>query len=170
MDSKEMTVKVDGPDLIMERTFDAPRDVLFKMFSDSEHLAAWWGPKGWDTENQRFEFYPEGVWHYCMTCNDESQGEFYGQQSWGKAIYKNITVPEKIEYLDVFSDEEGNTSDMMPPIDITMTFHEEDGKTNIVFISKFPSEEELNKIMEMGMIEGFSSQNECLDEYLKSQV
>lgn len=168
MDSNKMTVNVDGPNLIMERTFNAPRDVLFKMYADSDHLASWWGPMGWETENHKFDFRPDGVWHYCMKCIDENQGDFYGQESWGKAIYHEISAPEKIVYSDFFSDKEGNTSDTMPGIRITLTFQEEGEKTKLITKSQFDSEEDLKQVMEMGVVEGFSSQNECLDEYLKN--
>ena len=55
-----------------------------------------------------------GVWHYCMKCKDENQGEFYGMESWGKAIYSKIRGQEKIVYTDYFSDSDGNIEETMP--------------------------------------------------------
>ena len=58
--------KAEGKTLVMERSFEAPRELVFKAFSGSVHLESWWGPKGWQTANSRFEFQPDGVWLYCM--------------------------------------------------------------------------------------------------------
>lgn len=163
----DVETKVEGRELIIERTFDAPRDVLFKAFSDSEQLASWWGPRGWETENHQYEFKPNGVWHYCMRCVDEDQGEFFGYESWGRGVYQEILVPEKIVYTDVFSDQEGNRVEGLPEILITMDFIEDGGKTKLISRSQFESEEALQQVLEMGMIEGVNSQYECLDDFLK---
>ncbi|WP_099156904.1 SRPBCC domain-containing protein [Virgibacillus ndiopensis] len=165
--STKMKSYVEGKDLIMERTFDAPRQFVFKMFSDPEHLSNWWGPKGWQTETNKFEFKPDGIWHYCMRCTDKTQGEFFGQESWGKTVYHEITEPEKIVYTDMFLDPEGNTNDNMPEILATMTYLEQEGKTKIIVRSQFPSEEDLKIVMDMGVVQGTASQYERLDDYLK---
>ncbi|GAA0134512.1 hypothetical protein YSY43_13520 [Paenibacillus sp. YSY-4.3] len=47
---------------------DAPRDLVFQMFKEAEHLKRWWGPKGWEICN--VDFRPGGVRHYCMKCVD----------------------------------------------------------------------------------------------------
>ncbi|WP_440971234.1 SRPBCC family protein [Peribacillus frigoritolerans] len=65
-------------------------------------MAEWWGPSGWQTENRAFNFKSDGLWHYCMPCTDENQGEFYDQES----VYQEITVPEKIVLTDMFADED----------------------------------------------------------------
>ncbi|WP_188456433.1 SRPBCC domain-containing protein [Virgibacillus oceani] len=165
--TSKVTSYAEGRDLIMERTFDAPRELVFKVFTEPEHLEQWWGPEGWQTTVKKFELKPDGIWHYCMRCEDKDQGDFYGQESWGKSVYHEIVEPEKIVYTDMFSDAEGNTNENMPGIKITMTFIEQSGKTKIVTRSEFPSEEDLKKIMEMGVVEGTASQYECLDDYLK---
>ncbi|KKI92973.1 ATPase [Bacillus sp. SA1-12] len=166
--TNSVTKKVEGQDLIIERIFNAPRDLVFKAFSESEHLENWWGPKGWKTENRTFEFKPNGVWHYCMTCIDPNQGDFYGQESWGKAVYREIIVPEKIVYTDWFADKEGNIAEGMPGMLITVDFVEQEGNTKVITRSQFESEASLQKVLEMGVVEGVSSQYECLDEHLEN--
>ncbi|WLD92616.1 SRPBCC domain-containing protein [Alkalihalobacillus sp. AL-G] len=165
--TNNITTNVEGRVLVLERVFDAPRDLVFKAFSESEHLARWWGPKGWETENRTFDFKPNGVWHYCMECTDRNQGEFYGQKSWGKAVYQEIIEPEKIVYTDVFSDEEGKVAEGMPEMLITMTFVEHEGKTKLTTRTQFASEENLQQVMDMGVVQGISSQYERLDEQLQ---
>ncbi len=77
------TVKshVEGTTLITERLFKAPRQLVFEAFSTPAHLEKWWGPTGWDTKVYSFDFKPSGIWHYCMTCVDQNQGDFYGMES-----------------------------------------------------------------------------------------
>lgn len=164
--SNRLTWNVEGRDLVMERIFEAPRDLAFKVFSEPEHLANWWGPGGWQTEIHKFEFKPNGVWHYCMKCTDENQGEFYGQKSCGKAVYHEMIEPEKIVYTDTFVDEEGNAILGTPEIHVTIKFEEHNGKTKLITRSQFSSAEILQQIMDMGVVQGCASQYECLDDYL----
>jgi uncharacterized protein YndB with AHSA1/START domain len=88
-------------EFVMERTFDAPRKLVFEAFSDCKHLTHWWGPKDWTLPVCKIDFRPGGVWHYCMRGPE-------GDESWGKAIYREIVEPERIVYLDTFADEAGN--------------------------------------------------------------
>lgn len=168
MSDNKMNTKVEGRELVMERIFDAPRDLVFKTFSKSEHLAAWWGPAGWETENRQFEFEPGGVWHFCMRCADKNQGDLYGQESWGKAVFHEIVEPEKIVYTDSFSDAEGNTMEEMPSIQITILFVEHEDNTKLIVRSQFASAEALQQVMDMGVVQGFSSQFDGLDDLLKA--
>ncbi|KHE67093.1 SRPBCC domain-containing protein [Halobacillus sp. BBL2006] len=164
-----LSTHIDGRVLVLERTFNAPQNMLFQAYSDPDRLTSWWGPKGWETENRTFEFKPEGTWHYCMRCTDKSQGDFYGQESWGKAIFHEIAEPQKIVYTDVFSDEEGNAVSGMPEMEIMIEFKENGEKTRLVVTTEFATEEQLKEILGMGMIEGFNSQLDRLDDLLEKQ-
>ncbi|MFD2445483.1 SRPBCC domain-containing protein [Bacillus sp. CGMCC 1.16607] len=164
--TNKLIVTTEGKVLVMERIFNAPRELVFKAFSEPQHLANWWGPKGWQTENLTFEFKPNGVWHYCMRCIDKNQGDFYGYEAWGKAIYNEIKVPEKIILTDVFSDKDGNTIEGMPTTVVTMSFIEQDGKTKLIMRSEYATVEGLQQVMEMGVTEGTASQYERLDDLL----
>ncbi|MGP4109247.1 SRPBCC family protein [Virgibacillus sp. L01] len=167
MSENKLSHRTEGRTLVMERMFEAPRDLVFKAFSEPDHLGNWWGPKGWETESLKFEFKPGGAWHYCMRCTDKNQGEFYGQESWGKTVYEEISAPEKIVYTDVFSDEEGNSADSMPETHVTMNFIDQGEKTKLITRSQFESVEALQKIVDMGVVEGTGSHYRCLDDYLK---
>jgi uncharacterized protein YndB with AHSA1/START domain len=97
MSDNKMVSRVENDKvLVLEPTFDAPRELVFKMFKEPEHLKRWWGPRGWELPVCKVDFRPGGVWHYCMKCVDQNQGEFYGMESWGKQVYKEIAEPEKI--------------------------------------------------------------------------
>jgi uncharacterized protein YndB with AHSA1/START domain len=164
-----LSTKVDGRDLIIERILQAPRHLVFQAFSESEQLANWWGPRGWKTENREFTFEPHGVWHYGMRCNDQDQGDFYGMESWGKAVFREIVAPEKIVYVDSFSDEEGNEVESMPEMLITLTFVDQGDQTKLIMRNQFASVENLQQVMDMGVVEGVASQMDCLDDHLEEK-
>jgi uncharacterized protein YndB with AHSA1/START domain len=148
-----------GRDFIVERTFAAPRQRVFEAWSKPEYLTQWWGPAGWTLPVCKMDFRPGGVWHYCM----KGPG---GEESWGKAVYHEIVAPERIVYSDYFSDAEGNENDQMPVARITMEFIEQDGHTKLVSRTQYPTPADLEKVMQMGMVEGMTEMLDRFDEYL----
>ncbi|OPH59019.1 ATPase [Paenibacillus ferrarius] len=165
--SSKMISKVEGQELILERVFNAPQALVFKAFSEAEHLKQWWGPRGWEVTVCTVDFRPGGIWHYCMKCMDKNQGDFYGFESWGKAVYEEIVEAEKIVYVDYFSDAEGNEADGLPSSHITMTFVEQDGQTKLISRARYASVEALKTVMEMGMEQGITETWDRLSEYLQ---
>lgn len=165
--TNQLVSKVEGSTLILERVFQAPRELVFKSFSEAEHLKHWWGPKGWTITVCNVDFRPGGTWHYCMKCEDKNQGDFYGMESWGKAFYQEITAPEQIVYRDCFSDAEGNVAENMPQMMVTLDFIEQDGKTKLVNTAKYASPEALQTVIDMGMIPGITQTFENLDVHLE---
>ncbi len=157
----------DNRVLVLERIFDAPRDLVFTMFKEPEHLRSWWGPRGWELPVCRVDFQPGGVWHYCMKCVDPDQGQFFGMESWGKGVYKEIIEPEKIVYVDSFSDSEGNTNEDMPSTEVTLEFIEMGNKTKLINRSVYSSAETLKTVTDMGMIQGITETWERLEEALQ---
>lgn len=154
--AKLLEAQIEGSTLVLEHIFQAPRELVFKTFTEAEHLKQWWGPKGWTLPVCNMDFRPGGNWHYCMKCEDKNQGDFYGMESWGKAVYHEITAPEQIIYTDYFSDAEGNIPDNMPETLVTLDFIELDGKTKVVNTAKYSSPEALQSVLDMGMLQGIS--------------
>jgi uncharacterized protein YndB with AHSA1/START domain len=142
-----------------ERVFNAPRELVFQVFSDCKHLTHWWGPKDWALPVCEMDFRPGGVWLYCMRGPD-------GMESWGKATYQEIIEPERIVYSDAFVDGTGTPIEGTPEMLITVTFEVMGGKTKLVSQTQFGSAEELNAVLEMGMVEGLSQTWDRLEEYL----
>jgi uncharacterized protein YndB with AHSA1/START domain len=165
--SNPMIIRVEGQELVLERMFDASRELVFKVFSEAEHLKEWWGPRGWIVTVCNVDFRPSGIWHYCMKCVDKNQGDFYGFESWGKAVYQEIVEAEKIVYVDYFSDAEGNEAEGMPSTNVTVTFVEQEGKTKLVSRARYDSAEALKTVMEMGMEQGITETWDRLSEYLQ---
>ncbi|MFD1177335.1 SRPBCC domain-containing protein [Paenibacillus puldeungensis] len=167
MSNNAMVSRVENDRVLMlERVFDAPRDLVFKMFKEPEHLKHWWGPKGWELPVCSVDFRPGGVWHYCMKCVDQNQGDFYGMESWGKSVYKEIVEPELISQIDYFSDAEGNTNESMPSTEITIEFIDLGGRTKLVSRAEYVSAEALKTVMDMGMLQGITETWKRLEEHL----
>ncbi|MBW7452598.1 SRPBCC domain-containing protein [Paenibacillus sepulcri] len=166
--TNQMVSKVEEKVLVLEREFKAPRELVFEAFSQAEHLKHWWGPRGWSLPVCHIDFRVGGVWHYCMKCEDKNQGEYYGMESWGKGVYSEIIVPEKIGYVDYFSDAEGNVAENMPATVVDMTFIETDGGTKIISRSEYATVEGLQQVLDMGMLEGITDTWDRLVEHLES--
>lgn len=88
---------------VISRTFDSPRDLVWKAFTDPERMKRWWGPKGFTVRYSKMEFRPGGIYHYCLRSPA-------GEDMWGKFVYREIVKPERVVFVDSFSDEEGNVT------------------------------------------------------------
>lgn len=135
------------------RTFDAPRELVWQMWTQAEHLRKWWGPQGWTVPVCEVDLRPEGTWHYCMAGPDN-------MESWGLAVYHEIVAPERLVYTDYFSDAEGNRLDTLPSGHVTVEFSEQDGRTWMVNTTSYPTQADRDKVLEMGVEPGM---NDTLD-------
>lgn len=163
----KMTKDLENKKLIIEREFDGPRDKVWKAYSDKETFEKWWGPEGWETKTKEFDFTPGGRVHYDMKCVDENQGEWFGQSSWGIMLLEAVDAPNSFTYKDYFSDENGTLNQEMPTITVTNEFIElEGGRSKLVSTSLADSAEQIEELIKMGMLEGFSSQLTKLDAML----
>ncbi len=120
-------------DFVISRTFDAPRDLVWKVYSEAEHLAQWWGPKGCTIRVVKLDVRPGGMFHYAMAYQP-------GQDMWGRFVYREIVPPERMVFVSSFSDADGGvTRAPFPtigptfPLEIlnTMTLTEDGGKTTV---------------------------------------
>ena len=86
-DASTMTItRPTDRELLIERSFDAPRDLVWSAFTEPERLAHWWGPAGWTLPHCTLDLRVGGRWHYCM----RGPG---GEESWGLATYEEIDAP-----------------------------------------------------------------------------
>jgi uncharacterized protein YndB with AHSA1/START domain len=166
MNELKVTKDLENKTLTLEREFDAPKDKVWKAFSDKETFEKWWGPEGWETTTKEFEFKAGGRVHYDMKCTDENQGEWFGKSSWGAMVIENVDAPNSFSYKDYFSDENGMLNQDLPTITVTNEFVEENGKTKLISRSVADSAEQIEQLIKMGMLEGFSGQLRKLDKTL----
>jgi uncharacterized protein YndB with AHSA1/START domain len=127
-------------ELVITRVFDAPRDLVFKAWTEPECLMRWWGPKGFTTPFCKIDLRPGGVFHHCMRTPD-------GRDYWSNGVYRKIVVPEWIVYTDFFSDAEGNlvqpthygmSPDWPSEMLVTVTVAEHDGKMKVTVTASVP--------------------------------
>ena len=154
----KVTKDLENKTLVLEFEANGPLDKVWQAYADKEKFEKWWGPEGWETSVKEFTFQPGGRVHYGMKCVDEAQGEWFGQVSWGLMEIENVVPGESFTYKDYFSDENGTLNQEMPVLTITNQFTEENGKTKIVSTSVATSAEQIEELLKMGMVEGFSSQ------------
>lgn len=159
----KFTTDLEKGELTATRTFDAPCQLVFEMYSSCDHIRNWWGPRTYPTTFCEMDFRPGGTWRYCMTGPE-------GDEAWGKGVYSEIVERERIVYRDYFSDAQGAESTELPSAAITIEFRELNGKTELVSKTKYDTKEDLQKVLEMGVEEGFSETLDRLEEYLATQT
>lgn len=157
---------LENKTLVIEYVASGPKDKVWQAYTNKEQFEKWWGPEGWETTAKEFNFAPGGRVHYDMKCVDENQGEWFGQSSWGLMAIESVDEGNSFTYKDYFSDEQGTINTELPTITVTNEFTEEDGKTRIVSRSLADSAEQIEQLIKMGMVEGFSSQLNKLDQLL----
>lgn len=121
--------RVERP-LVIERVFTAPRDLVWKAWTEPEHLRHWWGPKGYSMLVMKLELRPGGVFHYKMRSPA-------GIDMWGKFAYREIEAPRRLVFISSFSDEMGklvrNPMSATWPLEVinTLTLTDEKGNTKL---------------------------------------
>ena len=168
MDKVKVTKDLENKTLTIERSFDTPKERLWQAYADKDMFESWWGPEGWQTTVKEFNFTPGGTIHYGMKCVDENQGEWFGQESWGLMRLEEIDEPNRFTAKDYFSDPEGTVNTEMPGQQFSVEFVEEGGQTRLVTRSVTETAEQLEELVKMGMVEGFSSQLNRLEKLLAS--
>ena len=127
----EMKTETAHKELLLTRVFDAPRAMVWRAWTEPEHLAQWWGNHGFTTHVVTCNLRPGGMLHYSQTGPN-------GMELWGKFTYHEVQTPERLRFTSAFSDPTGNTV-RAPfsaewPLEImnTITLTEENGKTTLV--------------------------------------
>ncbi len=120
----------DSPEFVISRTFDAPRELVWKAWTESERLAQWFGPKGAKIISSNNDLRTGGIYHYGMRTPD-------GTEIWGRWVYREIEEPSRLVFVNSFSDPEGGITrhPFAPdwPLEMlsTIAFDEIGGKTRI---------------------------------------
>ncbi len=136
-------------ELVITRTFDAPRSLVFEAWSRSERLSRWWGPRGFTLPVCYVDFRPGGAFRFVMRGPDNQDYPFDG-------FYREIVAPEKI----VFTGKVGRDQ-----ILTTVTFAESDHKTDVTVHQAVPSEPEYAR----GQRQGWTESLDRLAEHFASE-
>ena len=117
-------------EIVITHIFDAPRELVWKYWTDPKYFMRWWGPEGFTTPVSEMDFRVGGVYLNCMW---SPEGENY----WSTGVYREIIEPERIVYTDSFSDAGGNivpasyyemSGDWPLELLVTVTFEEQEGR------------------------------------------
>ena len=120
-------------DVLITRTFDAPRELVFRAWTDPEQLAQWYAPHGCTIAFRTLDVREGGAFHSVIHTPD-------GKDCWCRGVYAELVTPQRIVYTMAVADAEGNPiSPIAAGMDpewphettVTVTFAEHDGKTTL---------------------------------------
>lgn len=131
-----MATRQDTKTLVIERTFDAPRELVWKALSEPERMKRWWGPRTFTAPVVEIDFRVGGKFLAAMQSPDFNNGE----PIWSTGVYREIAPLERIVTTDCFADEKGNVvpashygmeGDFPLEMLVTVTFEDVGGKTKM---------------------------------------
>jgi uncharacterized protein YndB with AHSA1/START domain len=153
-------VSKDDRTVTVERTFNAPLDLVWDAFTKQEMLDQWWAPKPYASRTKHMDFQIGGSRFYAMAGPD-------GQEAaWQVQRYTSITPKSNFKYLSAFADKDSNLH--LPGSNWDLSFTEQDGITNVRITIYNESLERMEKMIEMGFKQGFTACLEQLTELLAS--
>jgi len=137
------SVYSEDADLVWERTFDAPLEVVWQAFMDPERIPLWWGPHGSTATVVEMDVRPGGTWRFISRAPGREDVPFTGE-------YLELDPPASFKQtfivdVDGMREHVGHES---------FTFEEVNGKTKLTSRSHFPSVDELEGALATGMIAG----------------
>jgi uncharacterized protein YndB with AHSA1/START domain len=165
-----MNTSQAGSDFVLSRVLDAPRELVWKCFTDPAQMKHWWGPKGVKVVKSDMDLRVGGTYLYGMQVPN-------GPVMWGKFVYREIVPPEKLVFINSFSDESrGLTRHPMSPtwpLELLSTFtFEEAGPGKTKFTIRWsphnatPEERKTFDAGQASMNQGWSGTLEQLETYL----
>ena len=145
-------------ELTISRLINAPRELVFKVWTEPEHVAKWWGPNGFTNTVHEMNVKPGGVWRLTMHGPD-------GRDYPNKIIFIEVVKPERLVYKHAGDDD---TEDVN--FHTTVTFEKQGNKTLLTMKAVFESAEELERVIrEYGAKEGMTQHVSRLEEYVATQ-
>ena len=156
-----ITKDVARRELTIERELPAPPDQVWNSWTRAEELESWWGPEGWATTVRSLDVRPGGLWHFGMGPAGQPP------EVWIRSIYSEVITGSVLSYVECFSDETG--ADLDPDSNsVTVEFFGLDvGQTRLVLRTRFSSGERLDRILDMGFAQGWTSGLDRLHRLLK---
>ena len=156
---------------VIAREFEAPRELVWKAWTEPDAMRIWWGPKGSTVVYSKLDLRVGGTHHYRL--------DFSGHDIWGKLYYREIIKPERMVFVTTFSDEAGGiTHHPMSPtwpaqMLTTVSFLEKNGRTTVTveWIPINATAEELKAFEDNreGMKQGWGGTFDQLTEYLAKE-
>jgi uncharacterized protein YndB with AHSA1/START domain len=148
-DLKEKTI-------LVSREFNALPKNVWRAYTESELLEKWWAPSPWHAETKTMNFSVGGYWLYAMVSPE-------GEKHWGRMNYTAIDLYKSFKIEDVFCDENGNQNKELPVSKGQISFSSTQKGTLVEFKMIYPTENDLQKMIEMGFEQGITMTLDQLD-------
>lgn len=162
--------EVGEMDLVIQRTFNAPSELVYRAWTEPERLNRWWGPKGMNTRLHRFELEPGGIMHYAM------QPPGTDQLWWGRFVFWHVAPGKGLTYVNSFSDKNAGITrapfaETWPLEMLTVITLSEQGGQTLLTLRSMPinateAEMETFKAGHASMNQGFGGTMQQLEEEL----
>jgi uncharacterized protein YndB with AHSA1/START domain len=147
------TVEPGKQSIIITQLFDAPRELVFKAYTDPRLLPQWWGPARYTTTVERMKPRAGGSWRFIQRDQQGNQFGFHG-------VYHDVIAPERMVYTFEFEGMPGHVSLE------TVTLQDQDGKTLVTDLVVFQSMEDRDGMYQSGMEEGSRESMERFEQLL----
>jgi uncharacterized protein YndB with AHSA1/START domain len=145
------------PVVVMSRTFDAPRELVWKACTEPEHVARWWGPRRYVNTVLEMDVRPGGRWRVEQRGADGRVHRF-------KGVYQEVVEPERLVNTFIYEDDAGSFEDR--PVVEAHTFEDLGGRTRLTTVSTFGSLADRDGMASAGMEEGARESLDRLAELL----
>lgn len=146
--------------IMVERSFNAPVSLVWSAWTEAEILDQWWAPNPWKARTKTMDFREGGHWLYAMVGPEN-------EEHWARVDFVTIRHRKYFTANDFFCDADGNPDPSLPESKWENGFTDKDRQTVVNIVLTFNTLEDLEKIIEMGFKEGFTSGLENLDRYLE---
>jgi uncharacterized protein YndB with AHSA1/START domain len=153
MSNTQITAEPGIPQIIIEREFDAPRDLVFRAYTDPELVVQWLGPRDLTMKIEEYDVRDGGKWRYISTDADGNDYGFHG-------VFHGTPSPESTVQTFEFEGMPGHVA-----MD-TLTLVERDGRTLVRTVSSFQSVEDRDGMVASGMERGVRDSDERMGELL----
>ena len=148
-----ITAEQSKQEIIVSRVLDAPRNLVFNVYTDPRHIPNWWGPKHLTTRVDKLEPVPGGSWRFVQNDSAGNEYAFHG-------VYHDVVPPERIVATFEFEGMPGRV------LLTTTTFGERGGKTELIEQSVFQSVADRDGMLHAGMEIGATESTERLEALL----
>lgn len=148
----EPAVETEERVLILSRIFDAPRSLVFKVWTQPEHLARWWGPHGYTVISYKADVQPGGTFRFGIRSPE-------GTEHWAHGVYREVIAPERLVFTTAWEHPDGTPKH---ETQVTLTFADKDDKTKLT-LRQAVFESVTARDLHRG---GWSSTLDLLAEYL----
>lgn len=148
-------------EIVITRVFDAPRELVWKVWTQPEHVAQWWGPRGFTTTVKALDLRPGGRSEYVMHGPDGNDYPCCG-------VFQEVVPFERIVSTDEFGEDFVAPPGVELPqgMILTAVFTDEGKKTKLTLTISHPTVEDKKKHEAMGVVGGWLSSFECMADHL----